>query len=94
MTGVPTVVQWDKNPIAVAQVATEVWVQSPAKAPVLLQLQLRFNPWPGNFHNATGAAIKTKEEERNDHVPGTVMDAGENDVEQAALILQDTGEPM
>ena len=55
--GVPTVVQWVTNLTAAAQVAAEVWVQSPAqctwlKVPALLKLQLRlrFNPWLGNCH--------------------------------------------
>ena len=53
--GVPTVVQQIKNPAAVAWVAAEVGVLSLAqhhdlKDLALLQLQLRFNPWPGNFH--------------------------------------------
>ena len=44
-----------KNPAAVAWVAVEAWVPSPAqhsvlKDPVLPQLQLRFSPRPGNFH--------------------------------------------
>ena len=53
--------QWVKSLTAVAQVALEVWVQSPAlhsglKDLVLLQLQyssqlqLGFNLWPRNFH--------------------------------------------
>ena len=47
--------QWVKNPTAAGQVTEEVWVQSPAhlsglKDPLLPQLWLRFNPWPGNFH--------------------------------------------
>ena len=53
--------QWVKNLTALVQVTEEVQVQSPAwnsglKDPVLLQLwhrlqlQLRFNPWPENFH--------------------------------------------
>ena len=50
-------VQWVKNLAAVAQVAMEVCVQSPAQCSELKdlvwhgsQLQLRFNPWPRNFH--------------------------------------------
>ena len=53
--------QWVKSLTAVAQVALEVWAQSPAlhsglKDLVLLQLQyssqlqLGFNLWPRNFH--------------------------------------------
>ena len=63
--------QWVKNPIAVAQVAIEVWVWSPArcgrlKDPALLQLchrlqlGLRFSPWPGELPYAAGAAIKLR----------------------------------
>ena len=59
--GVPAVAQQVKNPTAVAQVAVEAWVQSPAwcsglNDPVLLQLRHRlqfhlgFSPLPGNFH--------------------------------------------
>ena len=54
-------VQWLKNVTAAAWVTAEVWVQSPAwhsglKDFALLQLQcrmrlqLRFSPWPWNFH--------------------------------------------
>ena len=48
-------VHWVKNPTAEAQVTEEAQVPSPAqhsglKDPALLQLRLRFNPWPGNFH--------------------------------------------
>ena len=47
--------QWVKNPTAMTWVTTEVQVASLAseqwvKNPVLLHLQLGFNPWPGNFH--------------------------------------------
>ena len=60
--GVPTVAQWVKNPTAAAWVTEEVWVCPPAwrsglnQDPALphlqhgSQLQLGFNPWPGNFH--------------------------------------------
>ena len=49
------VAQWVKNLTTVARVTVEVQVQSPARCSglkylVLLQLQLRFKPWPGNFH--------------------------------------------
>ena len=52
---VPTVVQWVKNLTVAAQVTAEVWVQSLTQCSglkdlALLQLQLRFDPWPGNFH--------------------------------------------
>ena len=48
-------VQWAKNPTAVAWVAAEGLVRSLAwrsglKDLVLPQLQLSFSPWPGNFH--------------------------------------------
>ena len=47
-------VQWVRNPTAAAWVAAEVWVLSPAQHNglqdlVVLQLWLRFSPWPGNF---------------------------------------------
>ena len=52
---------WVKDLTAVARVAVEAWIRSPTqhsglKDPALpqlwirLQLQLGFNPWPGNFH--------------------------------------------
>ena len=48
-------VQWVKNPTAMAEVAVEVQVESLAwcsrlKDPVLPQLWLGFDAWPGNFH--------------------------------------------
>ena len=59
--GGPAVAQWVKNPTAVVWVSAEAWVPSPARQSVLRdsvlwqlwcksQLQLRFNPWPRNFH--------------------------------------------
>ena len=53
--GFPTVMQWVKNSTAVAGVTAEVWVRSLAQSSglkdlVVLQLQLRFSPWPGNIH--------------------------------------------
>ena len=56
--GVPTLFHWVTNLTAGAWIAAEVLVQSSSsswrsgfKDPVLsLQLQLRFSPWPGNFH--------------------------------------------
>ena len=59
--GVPAVVQWVKNLTAVAQVAVETQVQSPAQHCGLKdqelqhllrrsQLQLGFDPWPRKFH--------------------------------------------
>lgn len=61
ISGVPAVIQWIKNPTEAAQVTAEVQVQSSAwhsqlkdaALPQLwwrLQLQLRSNPWPRNFH--------------------------------------------
>lgn len=48
-------VPWVKNLTAAAGVAAKVQVQFPnqhsgLKDLALLQLWLRFNPWPGNFH--------------------------------------------
>ena len=54
-------VHWVKSPTAEAQVAAEVWVQSPAQhsglkdalfPPLRCRMQLwrEFNPWPRNFH--------------------------------------------
>ena len=68
---VPAVAQWLKNPIAVAQIAVEVLVQSLAwhsglNDPALLQLQhrlqlqLRFFPWPENFHMLWVQPLKKK----------------------------------
>ena len=54
--GVPSVAQWVKGLSAVAWHCTaEAQCQflaqcSGLKDPVLLQLQLRFNSWPENFH--------------------------------------------
>ena len=59
--GVPTMVQWIKNPTAVTLVTVEVWVRSPPqhsglKDLVLPQLWYRsklwlgFSPWLGNFY--------------------------------------------
>ena len=60
-SGIPTVVQWVKNLTAVAKVASEACIKflaphSGLKDLALLQLWLRFSPWPGNFH-VYGAAI-------------------------------------
>ena len=54
-TDVPAVAQWVRNPTAVTWVIAEVWVPSLAllsrlKDPALPQLQLRFDPWPRDFH--------------------------------------------
>ena len=48
-------VQWVKNLSTRAWVDAEAWVQSLARLSglkdlALLQLWLRFNPWPRNFH--------------------------------------------
>lgn len=69
--GIPTVVQWVKNMTAVAQVAAEAWVRSPApcselKDPVLLQLWLRFNLWPEHFHLPWVWPLKKREREKRD----------------------------
>ena len=66
--GVPAVAQWIKNLTAAAQVAVETRVQSLAqhsglKYPAMLQLQLRLNPWPRNFHKPWGWALKKEAEE-------------------------------
>ena len=69
--GAPTVAQWVKNLTAVAWVAGEVQVPSPAwrhglKDLALLQLQcslqlwLRFSPWPRNFHMLWVRPLKKK----------------------------------
>ena len=65
-TGVPTMAQWVKNLTAVAQVTTEVQVQSLAQCSewknlVLPHLQLRFNPCPRTF---TDEAIKWKKKKK------------------------------
>ena len=71
--GVPTMVQWVKNPTAVAWVTVEAQVRPPAlcsglKDPTLPQLQLkpqlglRFNPWPREFPYAASTAIKTNKQ--------------------------------
>ena len=57
--------QWVKNLIAEAQVTAEARVQSLAqrsglKDQVLPQLQLRFSPWPGNFHMPQVQPLKKK----------------------------------
>ena len=62
--------QWVK-PTSVAQVATEAQDQSPAQRSGLKdlalpqlwcrsQLQLRFNPWPWNFHMLQVRPLKKK----------------------------------
>ena len=71
--GIPTVAQWVENPTAVAWVATEVQVQSPAHCSGLKdlaltqlwhrwQLWLRCNPWPGNFHMLWVRPLKKRKE--------------------------------
>ena len=70
-------VQWVKNRTAVAWVTAEVWILSLAqcsvlKDPALLkmgctsQLQLRFNPWPRNFHMPLEERQERKEEGRKE----------------------------
>ena len=53
--GLPAVAQWIKPPTAVAQVAAEAGVHSLVwhsglKDLALLQLQVRINSWPRDFH--------------------------------------------
>ena len=73
-------VQRVKNPTAVARLAVEVWVQSPAwcrelKDPALLQLwhrsqlRLRFSPWPGNFHMLWEQPFKNKQTNKQKNRP-------------------------
>ena len=61
--GIPAMVDWVKNPTAMAQVTVEVQIRSPAwhsglqDIEVLAQRQrrllwLRFSPWPGNVQMA------------------------------------------
>ena len=55
ISAVPAMAQWVKDLTAVAQMAAEVQVRSLAwcsglKVLALLQLRLRFNSWPRNFH--------------------------------------------
>lgn len=59
--GILTVAQWVKNPTAVAQVAVEAQVGSLAQHSGLIDpvsLQLRWRPWPGNFHMPRCGHIK------------------------------------
>ena len=63
---------WVKNPTAAAQLAAEAWVPSLAqcralKDPALPQLQLGFNPWPGNFlaQEASISGLAIKKERKN-----------------------------
>ena len=69
--GVHTVAQWVKNPTVVAQVTVEMWVWSSAQHSGLkdtmlpqlccsLKLQLRFSPWPRNFHMLWVLPLKKK----------------------------------
>ena len=60
--------QWVKKPTAVAHVIVEVWVQSLAQGSglkdlALLHLQLRFSPWPRNFHMLQVQPLKKKKPE-------------------------------
>ena len=70
--GTPTVAQRVKNLNVAAQVTPEERVWSPSKhselqdpalpqLPHRSQLQLRFNPWPGNFHMPRVRPLKKKE---------------------------------
>ena len=57
--GVPAVVLRVKNLNAAAEVTAEAWVGSPAQSSrlkdlALLQLQLKFNPWPGTSIRGCG----------------------------------------
>ena len=59
--------QWVKNLTVVAQVTAELLVPSVVwhsglKDLVLPQLQLRFNPWSGNFHMLQVQPLKKKRE--------------------------------
>ena len=68
--GVPAVAQWVKNLTAAVRVTAEARVRhlvwcSELKDLALLQLPLRFNPWPEPLY-ASSVAIKKKE-----YVPGT-----------------------
>ena len=61
--------QWVKNPMAVAQVAAEVWVQSLARCsglndPASLQLWLGFSPWPGSFHMLQVQTLQKKKKKK------------------------------
>ena len=63
--GVPTVVQWVKNPTAAAWVFSEAWVCTQAcssglKDLALLQLWPGFSPWLGEPPYAVSVAIKKK----------------------------------
>ena len=58
--GIPTAAQWVRNLVAV-----KAWIQSSAwhsglKDLALLQLQCRFNAWPGNFHLLQVWPVKKK----------------------------------
>ena len=69
-------VQWVKNPIAIAQVAAEnrfnlCWAQW-IKDLVWLQLQLRFSPWPRNFHMPLVWPLKKKKKKKKECVIGVL----------------------
>ena len=62
---VPTVVQWLNNPTTVARVMAKTRIRSLAKHsglkdPALPHLQLRFSPWPKNFHSFLQQEKKTE----------------------------------
>ena len=56
---IPGLAQWVKGPVL-----PKVWRK--------LQVQLRFDPWPGEFSYATGAAEKEKKKKK-EHTYGTRM---------------------
>ena len=62
-------VQWVKNLTAVAWLTMEAQVRSLVqhsglKDPVLMQLWLEFNLWPGNFHLPQGQQLKKGKKEK------------------------------
>ena len=62
--------QYVKNLTAVAWVAAEVWVSPPTprsgfKDLALPQLQLGFNPWPGNFIMPLVRPLKKKKKKKD-----------------------------
>ena len=80
--GVPIVLQWVKNPTAMAQVAAEAWVQSPAwysrlKNP-LLQLWLRFNLWPRNFHMLQVQPLKKLKKKKKKKLLTAIINGSQN----------------
>ena len=62
--------QWVKNLTAAAQVTAEAKVRSLARCSglkdlTLLQLQLGFNPWPGNFHMLWVWPLRQQQQQQN-----------------------------